>query len=152
MGMNYYFERVDLKKKWHIGKSSYGWEFHFEAHPELDVYSSEQWLNYIAEGLSKTFWKTYAPHSEFKSRLIDEEGKDIAFEEFLNVVSTEKRKESYKGEIKSYYRYLQEEEYNRMVELRKERGILLDIQLEDIHPSNCWLDDSGYSVSIGEFS
>lgn len=71
MGMNYYFERTDLERRWHIGKSSYGWEFHFEAQPELDVYSSEQWLNYIAEGLSKTVWKTYASHFEFKSRLID---------------------------------------------------------------------------------
>ena len=43
MGMNFYAIN-DQGERYHIGKSSSGWEFHFEAHPELGVYSSTQWL------------------------------------------------------------------------------------------------------------
>lgn len=152
MGTNYYFERVDLNKKWHIGKSSYGWEFHFEAQPELDVYSSTQWIKYIKDGLSQTSWKMYAPTSKYNCRIVNEYDEEVLFEDFMKIVLTEERQKGFDGELTNHFRYLQEVEFKTARDMRLQHGIPVNIKLEEVQPANCWLDNEGYSVSLGEFS
>lgn len=45
MGTNYYFKIDD--NYYHIGKSSIGWEFTWKTQPDLDVYSKQQWKEFI---------------------------------------------------------------------------------------------------------
>lgn len=52
MGTNYYCSNKFSKKKknnngLHIGKRSCGWTFNFRAHPDINLVSSKDWLNFL---------------------------------------------------------------------------------------------------------
>lgn len=52
MGKNYYY-LDEHEKQWHVGKSSYGWKFIFRAQPELDIYTSYDWLDFLRDGIDR---------------------------------------------------------------------------------------------------
>lgn len=141
MGMNYYYYDFEKRSVYHIGKSSYGWEFTFEAQPKIDVYSSSQW---------KIFLDLHIGEGEIR----DEEDKKVGILEFLELIDKKYRKEKYTpdGQLKSHFDHVQSKDFEDIKSLRLQHGIPLNLKLEDIQPSNCWKDWNGNSIILGEFS
>ena len=130
MGTNYYYGK---HKKYHIGKKSSGWEFIFEAQPELDVYSKPQWGNFLFDNVP------------LKGNIIDEYGTELTFDEFFNMVNDSKGI--------NHFDYMQEDEFKTLRSTRESHGIpFMDIKIKEIQPRNTWKDSCGYAVILGEFS
>ena len=129
MGTNYYCG--DL----HIGKSSYGWEFTFQAHPKHDIMCKNDWDMYLKD-----------------KRIIDEYDRELTFEEFQDVVVPSKREERYGGKLLNHFDEMQKDEFRRMQKFAWENRVPVYITQEEVNPPNVWKDSQGYAFSIGEFS
>lgn len=130
MGTNYYYKFED--SKYHIGKKSVGWQFIFEAQPELDVYSKGQWSDFLFRYQSKVY-------------IVDEYDNILTFDEFFKIVN--------ESEGKNHFDYVQEDEFKTLRNLRESHGIpFMNINIKDIQPRNTWKDSYGYAVILGEFS
>ena len=140
MGMNYY-AITKYGDTYHIGKSSSGWEFHFEAHPGLDVYSSTQWLS----RLKSKGW-----------RIENEDGETVTFEFFENLIDPAERAKRHvthvTGKLMNHFDYVQQDEYENLIQLHIDYNQSFSLVLDDVQPRNCWKDSAGFAVSLGEFS
>jgi hypothetical protein len=85
MGTNYYFKMED--EKYHIGKSSVGWKFTWRTQPKIDVYSRDQWKNFITNNkgeiideygdfVNKVNFFTDITNPEFRKRIFSEASPD----------------------------------------------------------------------------
>jgi hypothetical protein len=88
MGTNYYIatNKCDCCKrydrKYHIGKSSYGWAFSFQGYEDEKLTSWNQWKEYI-----KTINNSTDSNREY---IIDEYGDIIECDEFITMIETVK--------------------------------------------------------------
>lgn len=92
MGTNYYYEDEN-ETQWHIGKSSWGWEFSWRAQPELDVYSVRQWYAFLS------LKEDEAGHSV----IVDEYNDPCSFEEFIKITDKREREIQFGGKLENQY-------------------------------------------------
>lgn len=141
MGNNFYL--YCEQEKLHIGRSGYGWEFIFEAHPKLNIYSWEDWQEHLDISLRSPNYI-----------LIDDENNRLSLDEFVDVVDAKKRQERYgEGKLLNHFDELQREEFEKRILLRQQRGLpFTDIKLKETSVCNVWKDADGYAVVLGEFA
>lgn len=94
MGNNFYYEDEN-GEVFHLGKSSWGWEFSWRAQPKLDVYSVRQWLAFLS------LKEDEAGHSV----IIDEYNDPCSFDEFLKISDKREREFQYGGELQNQTDY-----------------------------------------------
>ena len=84
MGTNYYIKKKERRVRepdLHIGKNSYGWEFHFQAYYEDEYYrtpelkSKQQWMEYIFLNSDSIY---------------DEYDDNVSLEEFIELLELKK--------------------------------------------------------------
>jgi hypothetical protein len=132
MGTNYYHKTKPCEKcgsrkvEKHIGKSSYGWEFHFRGYLDESIVSFEDWKN------------------EFKDedkQIVDEYGEVIPLAEFGEIV------ESKKGGLNNYNVTVgqpqTEKEKKYCAERQNGYGFGRD--------NKCWKDNEGHTFTDHEF-
>lgn len=146
MGMNYYARNKNTGERIHIGKSSYGWDFLFEACPRENLFSFGSWIVFLEE-FSKDF------------EIIDEENRTVSNKDFIHVVSPASRTKKYreymndeKAELSNHFYHRQLEEFERTRKTAENNGFPYLGKVKDMQPCNIWRDADGYSVMLGEFS
>jgi len=109
MSTNYYLkynicECCNRFDKIHIGKSSAGWQFVFRGHgedfmPVLQTY--DQWMDFIENQLY-----------EETAKIVNEYGKEIEYQEFINMVK--EKQENPKNKVHNFtaYNYIDVRGYN----------------------------------------
>ena len=98
--MNYYLEvetctKCHSKKRWHVGKSSNGWKFHFHGLVSADSPTGQALRSYSA-------WKK-AFRSVKRATLMDEEGNEIGLAAF-NAKVKSKQLDEYMSPVEYAYR------------------------------------------------
>jgi len=132
MGTNYYYEDIS-GKKYHIGKSSYGWQFSFQAQPKLDVYSNRQWKSFLSEKQQE-----YNFHNvNEKSIVVNEYDERVDIDEFFDdIVSHSVRLKRWQNDDNS----------------RKKLKNQTDYVEGSYYEGQYYNDIDGYSFTIGDFS
>lgn len=137
MGTNYYF--MYNGEKLHIGKSSFGWEFVFQAYPKYSIYDKAGWDDFIHSSRMRTEHST-DQNEKLKNVIIDEDENEIDEMDFWLIVDTAKR----------------QQRYNFAENIRDRLPQILNLVDEEIKKygsiSNAWKDAEGYAVMLGEFS
>ena len=131
MSTNYY-QRTDIcdkcnrYKEKHIGKSSAAWQFFFRGYVD--------WAN---EPKIRSFedWKRELQKEDSDSKIFNEYGEEISFEEFVKMVEDKQTGKFGDTPNKSHYDYCMENK---------------DVHDYDI--SKDWKDRNGYSFTSNEFS
>jgi len=140
MGMNFYLSPKPIKcpscgkdgEKIHIGKSSYGWAFSFQAHPDLDIMTYQDWL------------RTMKEHKDWV--IIDENDEEISYMDFLSMVQHKKDGIcSARLSNGSYPLNAKEKEYLERQSTRKEIW-------ESQEKCHFWVDEGNYGFTDLEFS
>lgn len=84
MGTNYYWKEVSAKceccgndpaREWHIGKSSVGWCFSLNTHPEKGLHSLDDWCEAWATGAIRDEYHSPIPVKEMVSNIMDRTGR-----------------------------------------------------------------------------
>lgn len=129
MGMNFYLVSVPCEKCGykHIGKSSYGWQFHFRGYTHEGIICYEDWMREI---------------NRPDVTIVDEDNEPISAKDF------EAKVERNKNDLNHF------NIVNRMPQTEKEREYLAD-HPPGYPPSSQvpeWNDENGYTFTDWEFS
>lgn len=135
MGLNHYLRTKACEKcghrkeELHIGKSSMGWQYHFEGYIEQSIVSLEDWMN------------------EFKDEnkeIVDENGEVIDKDDFLSMIYLKKLNDN----INLYNVTVGQPQTEKEKKYCKERHNYCG------HSSDfkCWIDKDGYVFTQGKFS
>lgn len=134
MGTNYYLKNKPCetcghyKNQKHIGKSSYGWQFHFRGYREESIVTFLDWMEEIKDP---------------KKIIVDEYGKEISLEEFTKLVELKKSGLNHCNIVTN----------NPMTELESK---YLDQRNPNIYGKNIrdnvWKDNHGNAFTDCEFS
>ena len=131
MGTNYYYKDL-TGKEYHIGKSSYGWEFSFQAQPDLDIYTYDHWYSFLEDKERERFYLEDDNYCIF-----DEYGDTYSYVSlFRDIISTEVRRVIYSAG-------------------KDDERILLnhhDYCIKNGHHTGTYKDVRGYSFDLTDFS
>lgn len=149
MGTNYYFKPSEKPlndfKEIHIGKSSAGWEFCFQAYKidnnpvAVEINNSGLYLSVTPPALYIRSYKDWIRLlNENKGEIVDEYGETISLEEFTSMVSSlAPGKTGYNGvTLLNHYDEI----------LRKQN------MYGPVDPELDWKDSEGFSFSLRAFS
>ena len=133
MGTNFYLKPTPCitcghsKNEKHIGKCSYGWQFHFRGYLDESIVSYDDWLNIM--------------HDEHcLHKIYDEYGKEMAVKDFMLMIENKK-------EQLNHYNIV-----NRIPMTDKEREYLeKNPQYYPVSDHKNWKDDKGHSFTDNEF-
>jgi|688.fasta_scaffold15859_17 hypothetical protein len=149
MGTNFYAEFnkcecCNRSNKIHIGKSSWGWAFHFRGYDGQYGYiedSDDKTLE-VPEDFQLKSWKQWKEYLK-DNPIIDEYGEAVSYEEFVEMVET------YKSP--GFVRDDGHRNLDHIDEILKEQryaDIWREYRDEDVY----WHDEDGYSFSSRYFS
>ena len=85
MSTNYYVDWQGTRL--HIGKSSAGWEFLWQAYPELDIFTVKDWSDFLVS-------------NKLESNIVDEYEGKISIIEFFNSVADNTHRNKKFGSMK----------------------------------------------------
>lgn len=134
MGMNYYLKSKPCKEcgncavTLHIGKSSYGWQFHFRGYPMDFITTLKDWKREFTTG---------------NREIRNENNEILSIEDFLRMI------EEKKDGISPYNIWM------NIPQTEEERRYLKNNGYRDVGNERryqFWKDNEGYSFDNGEFS
>lgn len=129
MGCNYYLVSDPCKEcgkesfRRHIGKSSVGWQFHFRAYPEDNIFCYHDWVLKIK-------------HPNFY--IIDEYDIRVSVEEFIHMVSCKKTS-------------ISPWNIHSQIPMSAEEKVYLGGKAVNCRMYTSWKDNEGHSFSDAEF-
>jgi hypothetical protein len=132
MGTNYYLKSKPCyacghsKNEKHIGKSSFGWQFHFRGYPEDSLVSFDDWMREFADE---------------NKVIVDEYGQNVKLQELIDLIESKKDGLNHYNVICGHPMTKKEREYC------KERQHITPYYDE----KDKWKDDKGYAFSGYEF-
>lgn len=135
MGTNYYIQSKacnscgHCKNEKHIGKSSYGWQFHFRGYRDQQIVSFQDWIKEI---------------NEPNTSIINEYGEKISCCEFIEMVNSKK------DEMNSYNINVQFPMNEKERRYLNER--LTKYPSDNSYSDRSWKDNEGHSFTDQEFS
>jgi hypothetical protein len=145
MGTNYYWRENECEccnryDNFHIGKSSYGWEFNFKGYNE-QYYMNDDYV-YSKYQLDLTSWKKYKEFLIDKT-IYDEYGKLVPYDEFVTMIETYKSPGYVRddGHINTNH-----------IDYILSESRYYDVREEYNNPEFHWKDDLGYAFTVKYFS
>jgi hypothetical protein len=137
MGTNYYahvnicYECGKAERVLHIGKSSGGWTFSFRGYrPHLDINTWE------TDDLNVTSFDDYKELlSQNNTKIIDEYGTVILYDEFIAIVESKK-----------------DSKFNHAHMVKERDKVMFPFGFDQEYYDKNWLDEDGNSFTAGEFS
>lgn len=131
MGTNYYLKSKPCvtcghsENKKHIGKSSFGWQFHFRGYREDMLVSYKSWLEEL---------------NDPNKIIVDEYNDQIPLDDFKQLIES-------KDQGVNHFNIIS----NNPMTYKERQYLIRHPYRYDSYHQNCWKDDEGYAFTDCEF-